>query len=297
MTQHAVDGTQQKLAKIGHQPRHDRLALGITEADVELDQLGPLRRQHQAGIEHALERRPLGRHPGQRRPDDLSHHPIDGGRVEHGCRRVGAHAAGVGPEIAVEGALVVLGGADLQRMAAVAQGKEARLLAGQELLDHERGAGLPKHSTHGGPDGIQRLVVAGRDHYPFAGREPVGLDDYGQRMLADIGLGSGSLAGPEGPEACGRYPMPLAEALGESLGALKAGRGGARSEGLDPGRLQPVHDPQHQGQLGADHHEVDRPLPRQGHDAVQVVHLQPDALGDLRDPGIARGAEDARHGW
>ena len=203
-----------------------------------------------------------------------------------------------GPEIAVEGALVVLGGADLQRVAAVAQGEEARLLAGQELLDHERAAGLPERSTHGGPDGIQRLVVAGRDHYPLAGREPVGLDDDGQRMLADIGLGSGSLAAAR---RSGSVRSVCHAARRSAL--VKAFEPSSRAAAaLGPKALIPAASsrstiPSTRGNSGPTTTRSIAPLPRQGHDAVQVVHRQPDALGDLRDPGIARGAEDARHGW
>jgi hypothetical protein len=49
---------QQQLAKSPFDPRHDRLAFGIAEADIIFDQLGPLGGQHQPGIEHAAERRP-----------------------------------------------------------------------------------------------------------------------------------------------------------------------------------------------------------------------------------------------
>ena len=47
--------------------RHDDLRLRIAHADVELDHLRTVRRQHQADVEEADERIAFGRHPGDRR--------------------------------------------------------------------------------------------------------------------------------------------------------------------------------------------------------------------------------------
>ncbi len=69
------------------------------------------------------------------------HRALDRGVVERDSRREGAHAAGVRPLIAVEGALVVLGRAENKRGPAVAQREEARFLACEEFLDHDLGRG------------------------------------------------------------------------------------------------------------------------------------------------------------
>ena len=110
--------------------------------------------------------------------------------VEHRRRRIGAHAAGVGSLVAVEGALVVLRADQRQRMLAVAQREEARLLADQEFLDHHRGAG--------GAEAVARQHVArrldrlldrlGHDD-ALAGGEPVGLDHDRRALRLDVGHG------------------------------------------------------------------------------------------------------------
>jgi hypothetical protein len=115
-------------------------------------------------------------------------------------------------------------------------------------------------------------------------------------MIRDIGLGGCGLVLPECPKARGRDPVPLAEGFGESLRAFEPSGSCARPERLDAGGLQTVHQPQHQRQLGADYHKVDRPLLCQGDDAVEIVHPQRHTLGYFRDPGIAWSAADACHG-
>ena len=80
-------------------------------------------------------------HAAHGRLDDLAHRPLDHLRRHHRRRRIGAHAAGVGAGVAVADALVVLRRAERQRGPAVAQTEEARLLAVQEFLDDDLGAG------------------------------------------------------------------------------------------------------------------------------------------------------------
>ena len=63
------------------------------------------------------------------------------GGVDDRSRRIGAHAAGIRALVAVEGALVVLGGAEGSDGLAVREREEARLLAVEKLLDHYRSAG------------------------------------------------------------------------------------------------------------------------------------------------------------
>ena len=58
-------------------------------------------------------------------------------RRHHRRRRIGAHAAGVGTLVAVEGALVVLRGGERQRVLAVAQREEGGFLAVEEFLDDD----------------------------------------------------------------------------------------------------------------------------------------------------------------
>ena len=142
--QPALRGGEQQRQQILVEPQQDGLGFGIAEPDVELDQLRSRRGQHQAGEQHALERRAARLHPGQRRLDDLAH---DAGleRRRHGrSRRDGAHAAGVGAGVAVADPLVVLAEPSGSGLHAVAQGEERDFLALEELLDHHGRAGRPE---------------------------------------------------------------------------------------------------------------------------------------------------------
>ena len=60
---------------------------------------------------------------------------LGAGVVDGRNGRVGAHAAGVGPLVAVEDPLVVLGGGQRHRAFAVAQRQQRQLVAREELLD------------------------------------------------------------------------------------------------------------------------------------------------------------------
>ena len=146
MRQLAVARGQQRRQQIGAQPQQQRLALRVAEADVELDQLRPVRGQHQPGEQDAAERRALPRHFGQRRADDPLHRRLLQRRRKHRRRRIGAHAAGVRPGIAVAHPLVVLRRAERQRVRAVAQREQADFLADQAFLDHHRGARLAERA-------------------------------------------------------------------------------------------------------------------------------------------------------
>ena len=79
-----------------------------------------------------------------------------------GRRRIGAHAAGVGARVAVADALVVLRRGERQRVRAVDEREEARLLAVEELLDHDLGAGRAERAGEAGVDGGVGLARASR---------------------------------------------------------------------------------------------------------------------------------------
>ena len=291
VAEHAVDGTQQQLHEIGHQPWHEHLALWVAEPDIVLDELRAARGQHQAGVQDAGEGRSLGGHPGQRRAHDLRHHPFDHRGVEARGRRVGTHPAGVRPLVAVEGALVILGGADLERVHAVAQREQACLLAVEELLDHDRAAGGAEAAGKSVANGRHRLGRRHRHHDTLAGGQAVRLDDDGRALGFDMGQSRGFLVPAEGPERRGRDGMPGAERLGEGLRALEPRCRGGRTESLDAGRPQPVDQSQHQRHFGSDHDQADPLGHRQRHQPHHVVGRHGQAACLLGDAGIARRAE------
>ena len=163
------------------EPHGEDLRLGIAEADVVLDEARRAVLDHQPDIEHALERGPPPDHLGERRADDTGDRCLGHLRGHHRRRRVGAHAAGVRPAIAVEGALVVLRGAEKEQVLPVGENEEARLLAGHEFLDDDA---RPRSL---GEDRVQRrlrLYDRLRDGHALAGGEAVGLDDDRRALAA-----------------------------------------------------------------------------------------------------------------
>ena len=66
VAEHAFGAALQQLAEVGHQARQQRLALGVAEADVELEQLRAGRGEHQPGVQDAPIRGALGGHAGDR---------------------------------------------------------------------------------------------------------------------------------------------------------------------------------------------------------------------------------------
>ena len=112
-----------------------------------------------------------GAPPGQLVDGGLQHalgHLVDEAVGRPGQRRVGAHAARVGPLVAVAHALEVLGGQHGQHGGAVGDREQRDLRAVEVLLDD--------HPSAGGRVGERHLAVVGHDD-ALAGREAVVLDD------------------------------------------------------------------------------------------------------------------------
>jgi hypothetical protein len=181
-------------------------------------------------------------------------------------RRVGPHAAGVGPTIAVEDPLVVLGRRHRQRALAVAEGQQRELLALEVLLDDDAlgpVAALDQQRLQR----LARLRLVGGDHHALAGGQPVGLDhrrvpvDRGQRRIE---LGDDAMGG-------GGYARGGHDLLGKRLRALQPRRPRARPEARDPSIGKRVAQPRDQRRLRPRHHEVDGFVARGGHERVYVL--------------------------
>ena len=122
--------------KIGLQQREQHLGLGITEATVELQQLRPVRGEHQSGVQHADIGRALSSHVVDDWLNELRGEII--GAEWHWRRSVGTHAARVGPGVAFTEAFVVLRKGKRPRRFAVAERKQRTFRAGQTLFQHHR---------------------------------------------------------------------------------------------------------------------------------------------------------------
>ena len=142
-----------------------------------------------------------------------------------------------------------------QRVRAVDQGEEARLLAVQELLDDDLGAGGAERAGEAGVDGRLGLRRGLGDDHALAGRQAVGLDDDGQLLRRQVGLG-GARVGEAAVGGGGDREL-AAQVLGEALRAFELGGRLGGAEDLDPGGREVVGEAGHQRRLGADHDEVD----------------------------------------
>ena len=278
-------GGVQDRQEVAFEPHHQYLAFRIAETHVVLDELGTLGGDHQAGEEDALEGMAVRRHAADRRHDDLLHRALYHAGRHDGRRRIGAHAAGVRAGIAVADALVILCGGERQRVHAVAQAEEARLLAVEEgFHDHFR-AGRAEGAVEAVVDGGERLVERHGDGHALAGGKPVRLDDDRGALGLDIGPGGGGVG--EASIGAGRDVVLGAQVLGEALGALEPG-GGRGAEDGDAVGAQHVGKAGDQRRLGADDDEGHAVLLAEGRDGGVVLDVEGNqrrAFGDARIAG------------
>ena len=150
------------------QKRKQRLDFRVTEAHVELDHLRAFAGQREPDVEHPLKR---DAQAGQCRLDHLCHHGFHQIGWRPRQRRVGAHAAGVGPLVVVAHAFEVLRGHERDSRLPVADDEEGDLRPVEVLLDDDAAA-LDRV-------GAGRLEVVG-DHDALARREPVVLHHVGR---------------------------------------------------------------------------------------------------------------------
>ena len=183
-------------------------------------------------------------------------------------------------------ALVVLRGRQRQHVPAVDHHDEARLLAGEELLDHHPRAGRAHRVAD--QHRVDRRVRLGRgrgDHHALARGEPVGLDHDRRALGVDVAVRRGGVG--EGRVARGRDAVPRHEGLGVVLRALELRRRLRRAEDRQPRRPEGVDDARGQRRLGPDHGQR-RVLAREG-DEIRNRRQR-----DVGEPGLARGAGVAR---
>ena len=146
-------------------------------------------------------------------------------------------------------------------------------------------------------DGVAALEALGRviagdvtvrgDDDALARGQTVVLDDPGRAEPVECGVEPGRVVDDLGMG--GRDPRGLHDVLGEGLRPLDLRGLGTRTEGRDAGRAQGVGDPEDQGHLGTDDHEVGADLACQRDDRVAGDGVDGMVRGDRRGAGVARG--------
>ena len=270
---------------------HERLALGVAEAAVELDHLRPRRRQHEADVEHAAVRaRP--RRPARPASGSTivsmtraSHRGVDG---RH--RRERAHAARVGPAVAVEHGLVVLGRRQRPHAAAPASTKNETSSPRMNSSTTTVAPASPNvaRSMHWAIAASASSSVA-HTIAPLPAARPSVFTTHGAAELAAEAAGRRGVV--ERREARGRDAVLGHQPLGERLGALDRRGPPAGAEDGEAPAAQPIGEPRHQRRLGADDHQVDVAAPAaKPASPVGVVDADSTQRGVARDPGLPGAA-------
>jgi hypothetical protein len=262
-------GRGQRLEQVSLEAREDRLGLRVAEAAVELENAWPVVRQHQAGVEKALERCASCCELFENGAVDRLHELVRFVGVEVRDRGVAPHPARVRSLVVVEQPLEVLGRGEGQGPPSSAEGEERYLLAFEELFDNDLAAEGPRPGKRSG-----HLVLRTTDEDPFSGCEAVRLDHT---------RGAG-LSQPLRSRHSGR-PHDL---LREGLRALDPRCRGARPEDGDADPPQLVGKPGDERRLGAHDDQVDGEPPAEVENPLRVVraHLVTGSQrGDARVPG------------
>ena len=109
-----------QFEQVAFQAQQNRLRFRIAETAVEFEHTGIARAvDHEARVEEPGVAVPLLGHSCEHRLDDFAHHSRVQLGSHHRRRRVGAHAAGIGPLVAVPETLVILAGRKREHVLAV----------------------------------------------------------------------------------------------------------------------------------------------------------------------------------
>ena len=291
---------EQERSKRDREPGQDDLRLRVAEPDVHLEQPRAVHRQHQPGVEEATERRAATGELLQDREVDRSNDPSGRRLVEIRERRIGAHTAGVRPAVAAEQPLVVACRWQGDRSAAVAGGDDARLRAGQPLLDNDapiRPAPVEELVEDGRRrgDGVARCI---EDGHALAGRKAIVLHDEplaGRRDRPDRPLRFGPRIAHD--RRGHRDARRRRDLVAPGLGGLDRGGCLRGTEHRDTGRGQGIGDTRGERSLGADDDELRRTGPREPDEPGRVVRpnvRDPDPRL-ARDRGAARSNDHLVH--
>jgi hypothetical protein len=235
----------------------------------------------------------LFRHAADGGVHDLLEHALLHRLAHDGSRGVGPHAAGVLAGVAVEGALVVLGGRQRDDVLSVGDRVVGGLLAREERLDHDLVPGVAEAArSHDLGQGALRGGGSVTDGDSLARREAVGL--HHAPVGQPLHVGPGRLEVVEDLEVGRGDVVARHEALRPGLAALEPGRLGGRPEDGEAGFAQPIRDACGERYLGSDHDEVDALHPRQI--AQRYGGLDADRGVAARDVGHAVAAGSRVHG-
>ncbi len=197
---------QQDFGEPAFHPVHEGLRLGIAQANVELQHLGPLRGHHQAGVKKSCEACCC-----DGRMNHGVHHVLRLFGRQNAAIAVSAHTSGVRARVAIVNRLVVLRCFQGHYISTVAQNDEADFFTLEKFFDHQRGT-KSSHSSFG-----FRAFLRNDD--AFACRQAIRLDH--DRIIELVQCRDGGLFVGGLQESGGRDADALHELLGVDLGSLQ----------------------------------------------------------------------------
>ena len=193
----ALDGGEHDFHQVALEPHHERLAFGIAEAGVELDDLGAGGGEHEADVEESVVIDFVASQRVEKGDDDFALDFVEEIVGEERGGGEGAHAAGVGAGVIIADAFVVLGGFKEVGVLAVDEGEEGDFGAFEALFDDDGVAGGAEDSfLHDVADGVEGFDGVGADDDALTACEAGGFDDEG--LVAGFDEGDGGLEAGEG---------------------------------------------------------------------------------------------------
>lgn len=127
--------------------------------------------------------------------------------------------AGIGAQVAIVGALVVLRRSHGERLPGRDEAQKRALGARHALLDNHRGAGIAEGAVEAGAHGSLGIFHSFGHHNALARRQTVGLDDDGSALLAHVGKRGGLVV--EAPVSGRGNVVGFHERLRIGLGAFQ----------------------------------------------------------------------------
>lgn len=261
------------------------LGLGVAEPCVELDHPNTAGCQCQAGVQQSAERRAA---PGHLINSWLQHSVADlFDKIirRPRQRRIGAHAAGIGPGVPIANPLEVLRGLQRPYGPPVGYGEQAHLRPIEKLLDH--------HPTAAHCMINSDLPIAG--HYnALAGGQAIVLDDIRWPELIErlvYLVARHTVSG-----ASGRHTGRCHHLLGEGLAAFQACCGCRWAEAGDSSLAYGIGHTRHQWRLGPNDDQADSEPGCQTRDGMAVKRIEAMIRAQCSSAGVPRRSVQLGHG-
>ena len=209
------------------------------------------------------------------------------------CRRISAHAPGVGTGVTVVGPLMVLGCRQGQDGLTVRDGQHADFLSVEAFFDDELVAGVAELLVAAdATDGLYGFGAAGTDKHAFARRQSVGFDDH-RHVLAIGEVHRGVIDIAKDVIIAGGHVGVPQQVLAKDLAALKLGRVLSRAEDSQSRVLKGIHHAADQRQFGPDDGQLHLVLLGKLHQPRNVGRGDVHVFGIGGRAGVSRRDEDA----